>query len=104
MRVEGQRRDGAQPLRHKAHVVLDTRDKVTVGGHNLQRTTEPVRRGREGGEGKGAYSFVACLSHLTIDHVSLSRRSTVTTPIRHLKRLGAHYAFPIHYIKAACLS
>ena len=27
------------------------------------------------------YSFVACLSHLTIDHASLSRRSTVPTPI-----------------------
>ena len=28
------------------------------------------------GEVGGAYSFVACLSHLTIDHASLSRRST----------------------------
>ena len=38
-----------------------------------------------GGEVKGgmlrrAYSFVACLSHLTIDDASLSRRSTVPTP------------------------
>ena len=32
---------------------------------------------RLGGAGGGAYSFVACLSHLTIDHASLSRRSTV---------------------------
>ena len=31
---------------------------------------------------RGAYSFVACLSHLTIDHASLSRRSTVPTPSR----------------------
>ena len=29
----------------------------------------------EAGRG-GAYSFVACLSHLTIDHASLSRRTT----------------------------
>ena len=29
-----------------------------------------------GGEGR-AYSLVACLIHLTIDHASLSRRSTV---------------------------
>ena len=28
---------------------------------------------------KGGYSFVACLSLLTIDHASLSRRSTVPT-------------------------
>ena len=32
------------------------------------------------GRGGGAYSFAACLSHLTIDHASLSRRSTVPTP------------------------
>ena len=33
-----------------------------------------------------ACSFVACLSHLTIDHASLSRRSsTVPTPSRHLQ-------------------
>ena len=30
--------------------------------------------------GGGAHSFVACLSHLAIDHASLSRRSTVPTP------------------------
>ena len=30
----------------------------------------------------GAYSFVACLSHLTIDPASLSRPSTVPTPNR----------------------
>ena len=31
-------------------------------------------------EGGGEYWFVACLSHLTLDHASLSRRSTVPTP------------------------
>ena len=35
--------------------------------------------GERGGAG-GAYSFVGCLSHLTLDHASLSRRSTVPTP------------------------
>ena len=30
----------------------------------------------------GEYSFVSCLSHLTIDHASLSRRSTIPTPNR----------------------
>ena len=43
--------------------------------------------------GGGGYSFVACLSHLTIDHASLSRRSTVPTPIRDLHHLGAHDVF-----------
>ena len=28
------------------------------------------------------FSFVACLSHLTIDHASLSSRSTIPTPIK----------------------
>ena len=36
---------------------------------------------RRGGRG-GAHSFVACLSHLIIDHSSHSRRSTVPTPTR----------------------
>ena len=41
------------------------------------------RCGTGGGGGTGgAYSFVACLSRLTIDHASLSRRSTVPTPNR----------------------
>ena len=34
--------------------------------------------------GGGVYSFVACLSHLTIDHASLSRRSTVCAWGTHL--------------------
>ena len=45
--------------------------------------------GREGGERGGAYSFVACLSHLTIDHASLSRRSTGPTPNRHTSNIWA---------------
>ena len=32
--------------------------------------------------GPGPYSFVACISHLTSDHASLSRRSIVPTPDR----------------------
>ena len=32
--------------------------------------------------GRGTYSFVACLSHLTIDHASLSRRSIFYTSDR----------------------
>ena len=30
---------------------------------------------------EGAYSFLACLSRLIIDHASISRRSTVPPPI-----------------------
>ena len=51
----------------------------------------------------GGVSFVGCLSHLIIDHISLSRRSTVPTPNRHLQRLGAHRVFPIHYIETLSL-
>ena len=40
---------------------------------------ECCRRGRAAARGRraegGAYSFVACLSHWTVDHASLSRRS-----------------------------
>ena len=47
----------------------------------LQRRRVPSGEGTGTGTGGGAaYSFVACLSHLTIDHASLSRRSTVPTP------------------------
>ena len=41
------------------------------------------------GEGGGGYSFVACLSYLTIDHASLSRWSTVPTPSRHTSIIWA---------------
>ena len=38
----------------------------------------------------GAYSFVACLSHLTIDHAALSRRSTggISNIFRSHKSIG----------------
>ena len=37
----------------------------------------------------GGYSFVACLGHLTIDHASLSRGSTVPTPNRDTSNIWA---------------
>ena len=41
-------------------------------------------------EGRGgAYSFVACLSPLTIDHASLSRRSAVSLPNRDTSNISA---------------
>ena len=46
------------------------------------------------GRGGGAYSFVSCLSHLTIDHSSsLSRRSTVPSPDRDISNISALSAF-----------
>ena len=67
---------------------------LAVGGGRVQR-----------GRGGGAYSFVACLSRLTIDHTSLSRRSTVPTPNRDTsKHLGAHNASSIYYIGIVCLA
>ena len=46
--------------------------------------------GRGGG---GAYSFVACLCHLTIDHASLSRRSTVLLPVERRPTFGRSSRF-----------
>ena len=46
------------------------------------------RRGRG-----GAYSIVACISHLTIDQASLSRRGTVPTPNRDTSSISAGITF-----------
>ena len=46
----------------------------------------------------GGGAFVACLSHSTIDHAALSRRSTVPTPTRH-QHLGARYVFSVCYVE-----
>ena len=59
---------------------------VCRDGHDgIYRRWDRVGRRRTercGGEGcgGGGYSYVACLSHLTIYHASLSRRSAVPTP------------------------
>ena len=51
--------------------------------------------------GWGAYSFVTCLNHLTIDHASLSSRRTVPTPNRDtFSSWAAHCISSIHYIKS----
>ena len=49
------------------------------GAHRV--FADHANRVGEGGGG-GAYSFLACLSNLTIDHTPLWRRSTVPTPSR----------------------
>ena len=41
----------------------------------------------------GAYSFAACLSHLTVDHASLSGRSTVPTPSGDISSIWALITF-----------
>ena len=43
--------------------------------------------------------FVDCLSHLTIDHASLSRRSTVPRHNDYLQHLGVHYVCSTYYIQ-----
>ena len=46
----------------------------------------PTQVAKDGG---GGYSLVACLSQLTIDHSSLSRRSTVPSPNRDTSNVRA---------------
>ena len=64
----------------------------------MSRSWLQVRR--EAGE---AYSFVACLSHVTIDHASLSRQSTVPTPNRDTSRIRACITFFYITFKTFCL-
>ena len=53
-----------------------------------------VELGRIGKDrGEAGYSFVACLSPSTIDHASLSRRSTVPTPNEDASNIWALTAF-----------
>ena len=60
---------------------------------------EAGRVGAGGAEGSGgAYTFVACLRHLTTDHAFLSRRSTAGTTLNiHLRHLGAQYGSSVDY-------
>ena len=54
-----------------------------------------------GGVGGGAYSFVACLDHSTLDHASLPRRRTVPTPTRDISDLWAlSTVLPYTYISS----
>ena len=53
-----------------------------VSFRSPSRRTLPGHPGRRARRADGAYSFVVCLSHFTIDHAFLSRRSTVPTPSR----------------------
>ena len=58
---------------------------VTVAKNFPDDAGVQVMRAYSGREGLrflgGAYSFVACLSHLTIDYEPLSRRSTVPSTV-----------------------
>ena len=69
-----------------------------------ERSCSPRHKHREGGTGGSRsgvveYSFVACISHLTIDHTSVSGRSTVPTINRDTaKHLGAQYVISPNYM------
>ena len=63
---------------------------LTMPGRSSSGFHRPSRQGGMGGR-------VVYLSHVTIDHASLSKASTPPTPNR-LQRLGAHYVFSIYYI------
>ena len=52
--------------------------------------------------GGGAYSYVACLSRLTIDHASFSRRRTVPTPDRDTSNVSALITI-FHIFRENCL-
>ena len=69
-------------------------DGRKTDGTKIDRSTYGVR-----GRGGGAYSFVACLRYLTIDHTSRSKRSTVLTPInnRELCFRSNSVPFPIRF-------
>ena len=57
-------------------------DNTTSEGARVEKSYS------EGGRG-GAYSFVVCLSYMTIDHAPLSRRSNVPTPNRDTSNIRA---------------
>ena len=52
----------------------------------------------------GGLNFISCFSHLTIDHASRSKRSTVPTPNRDTSNIGALNTFFPCYIETVCLS
>ena len=60
--------------------------------------------GRAGGEERGGVLVCCCLGHLTVDHASLSRWSTVPTPNRDTSNIWALLLFSIYSIKISCLS
>ena len=62
----------------------------------MRQTQHKQTRG--GGAGGGTHLLLACLSHLTIDHASLSRRSTVPTPRGDTSNIRALITFFFHII------
>ena len=55
----------------------DVLEETLLGGTRGVEVEWMCGRGRTGEGGGGACSFFACLSYLTVDHSSLSRRGTV---------------------------
>ena len=59
---------------------------------------EGGREGGGGGGGGGGVPIAACLSHVTVEHASLSRRSTVHIPNRDASNIGKISKFVPSYI------
>ena len=89
--------DSAQLLSERQAIMA----KVNAVDRREEGTPTPVPADEISGrtQGGGRTHLLLALSHLTIDHACLSRRSTVPTPNRHTSNLGAHDIFPICYIE-----
>lgn len=86
MRVEGDERDTQRfclllraDRRGDCHDVLQLAalEQLPKAFHCQRRSNASTRRGGGGGREGRAFFFVACLTRLTTNHASLSRRSTV---------------------------
>ena len=75
---------GVQPQRIVTSVINTS---FTAPLHVRRKRRGLARRSHGAVNMGGGDAFVACLRHLTIDHASLSRRSTVPTPHRDISNI-----------------
>ena len=86
-------------------VILAEPTKQNNKTKHMTDTKHTKHKTAAGGVGWGGwYSYFARLGYLTIDHASLSRRSTVPTPNRDASNIWALITSSIHYIETVCLS
>ena len=85
---------GTHFMHHRSLNTIDPR--ILQGRHRARRVLTDqadIACTQREAQGGGGYSFVACLSYLTIYHAPLSKRSTVPTPKRHTSNVWAHITF-----------